>query len=112
MMYINTNVFSIPMPPMGKMCKGFDGCFFLLGRMSSTSVPYSLLSFSISIENNLYGKHSSTLLESTYVVNLFFKCLFFDFVLFSYFKSYGLIFLILVNNGFFLWITCISNYFV
>jgi hypothetical protein len=57
--------------------------------MSSTSDWCSLLNFHISIENDLYGKHSSTLLESIYVVNMFFKYLSFDFVLFSYFKSYG-----------------------
>jgi hypothetical protein len=58
--------------------------------MSLTSDWCSLLGFHIYVENNLYGKHSSTtLLESIYVVNMFFKYLSFDFALFSHFKSYG-----------------------
>jgi hypothetical protein len=118
MMHINVNVFSIPKPPMKKMCKGFYGCFSFLRKVSSTIACCSLLSFYTPVENDLYGKRSSTLLESIYVVNLFFKYLSFDFVLFSYFKSYGLIYLILVNNGFFFglltfhpFISCFFFYF-
>jgi hypothetical protein len=33
-------------------------------------------------------------------------------VLFPYFKSYGLISLILVNTMDFFWITCVNNYFI
>ncbi len=101
MMHINMNVFPVPTPLVMKMCKGFDGCFFFIKRMSLTSVQCSLLSFHISVENDSYGKSSSTLLESIYVVNLFFKYLSFDFVLFSYFKPHGSIFKILVSDEFF-----------
>jgi hypothetical protein len=111
MMHVNVNVFPILAPLVKKMCKVFYGCFFYKKMMSLTSDWCSLLSFHIYVENNSYGKHPSTLLESIYVVNIFLNIYL---LILCYFHILNRMvgFFNISKWQTFLWITCISNYFV
>ncbi len=93
------------------MLKGFDGCFSFIKRMSSTNDWCSLLNFHISVEINSYGKHSSTLLESIYVVNIFSSIYL---LILCYFHILNhMVWIFNINKWrIFLWIICISDYFI